>query len=302
MSAPTKAPSRTTYSPSTKTCRARRSGPRTSPASGSRTSARSSPGQTTTSARSPGSSRPTSVRPRQRAPPSVARRSASTGPNAVGSRLRWRARNTAIRSSGSRPPISLDATPSTPRPTGAPAATRSAVRAMPDPRRQLLDGQCATPVPAAPRRATSASSKWMPCATHTSSAIQPSSSSRATGRRPNRATASRSSATVSARWVCSRSPRRRASAADSAISLVVTLNGLHGATVTAMRSPSCSRACTASVEARIASRSSTTESGGSPPRLCPRSIDPRAMCARTPIVRAARAIASKTLSSPPGTT
>ena len=81
----------------------------------------------------------------------------------------------------------------------------------------------------------------------------------------------------------------------------MTLNGLHGATVTTIRSPSCSRSYTACVEARIASRSSTTESGGRPPALSPRSIEPRAMCVRTPMVRAALAMASKTESSPPGT-
>src|SRR5215213_6707957 len=51
MSAPSRFPSRTTGWPSTRTCLARRSGPSTSPARGSGTSPRSSPGQTTRSAR-----------------------------------------------------------------------------------------------------------------------------------------------------------------------------------------------------------------------------------------------------------
>ena len=52
----------------------------------------------------------------------------------------------------------------------------------------------------------------------------------------------------------------------------------------------------------MASRSSTTESGGKPPLLWPRSMEPRAMWARMPIVLAAEAMASNTESSPPGTT
>ncbi len=172
---------------------------------------------------------------------------------------------------------------------------------MPDPSRQLLEGQWAIPVPVSPRRRTSASSKWMPWATQTSGAIQPISSSTARGRLPNRSRQLRSSSRVSARWVCRRSPRRLASAADSVISSGVTENGLQGATVTTTRSPSCSRSWTDWVEARMASRSSTTESGGRPPLLWPRSMEPRAMWARMPMVRAAEAMASNTESSPPGT-
>jgi hypothetical protein len=45
-------------------------------------------------------------------------------------------------------------------------------------------GQWAIATPARPRRAISASSNQMPCASQTSSASQPQSSSRSTGRIP----------------------------------------------------------------------------------------------------------------------
>jgi hypothetical protein len=162
MSAPSSLPSRTTWWPSTSTCRAWRSGPRTSPASGSSTSARSSSGQTTRSARWPGSRRPTSSRPRQRSPPSVAGHSPSAGRKVVELRSRWRARNRAMRSSGSSPPISLLATPSTPSPTGAPAAVRSTTRATPHPSRQLLEGQWAIPGRSRAGRRRCAPAAWCP--------------------------------------------------------------------------------------------------------------------------------------------
>ena len=108
-------------------------------------------------------------------------------------------------------PTSFDAAPSTPRPTGAPARSRSRTGAMPAPSRALELGQCATPVPVSPKRATSASSRWTQCASHTSSPSQPSSSRYSTGRTPKRSRQNASSSSVSARCVCSRTPRRRAS-------------------------------------------------------------------------------------------
>ena len=148
--------------------RAVRSGPSTRPASGSSTSSRSSPGQTTTSARSPGSSRPTSPgrgsgrRPRSRA--AGVRRPNRSGP------VRWRARNSAIRSSGSSPPISLLARRRPPR--SRPAHRRRPGRwsgQMPEPAGSCSTGSARRRCPAPPARAISASSKWMPWATHTSS-------------------------------------------------------------------------------------------------------------------------------------
>ena len=60
-----------------------------------------------------------------------------------------RANSTECRSSSTSDAASLDAAPSTPSPTGTPASRRSRVRQMPAPSRALDDGQCATPVPEA---------------------------------------------------------------------------------------------------------------------------------------------------------
>ena len=62
------------------------------------------------------------------------------------------------------------------------------------------------------------------------------------------------------------------------ISSGVTENGEHGASAIRTMAPgagSWKRSMAASLAARIASRSSTTSSGGSPPSDCPRSMDPR---------------------------
>ena len=63
---------------------------------------------------------------------------------------------------------SLEAAPSTPSPTATPAAARSAAGAMPEPRRALEDGQWATEVPVAARRAISSGDRWTQCASQTS--------------------------------------------------------------------------------------------------------------------------------------
>ena len=99
------------------------------------------------SASLPGSSEPSSAaRPRQRAPwivpsASAARALSARGPPAA------RAISSAWRSSSRSSPASLEAAPSTPRPTGAPAPTSAATGAIPAPSRALELGQCATPVP-----------------------------------------------------------------------------------------------------------------------------------------------------------
>ena len=56
----------------------------------------------------------------------------------------------ACRASSHSDAASADDEPSTPSPTGTPAARRSTTGAMPDERIRLLDGQCAAPTPAAP--------------------------------------------------------------------------------------------------------------------------------------------------------
>ena len=161
---------------------------------------------------------------------------------------------------------------------------------MPAPRRPLELGQCATPVPVSPKRAISSAFRWTQCASQTSSPSQPRSSRYCTGRTPKRSTQKTSSSSVSARWVCRRTPRRRASCAVSAISSGVTEKGEHGASAMRTMAPgagSWKRSMAASLAARIASRSSTTSSGGRPPSDCPRSMDPRHGWKRTPRPRAA---------------
>ena len=80
--------------------------------------------------------------------------------------------------------LSLEALPSTARPTGTSSLSISGTRAMPEPRRMLDEGQWATPVWVRCSRASSSSLKWMPWAYHTSSPSQPSRSIRASGRQP----------------------------------------------------------------------------------------------------------------------
>ena len=174
------------------------------------------------------------------------------------------------------------------------------MRAMPAPSRALLDGQCATPVPVAANRATAESSRCTACAIQTSSPSQPSESTYSVGVAPNRSRQNDSSSSVSARWVCSRTPCLRASPAASVISFAVTENGEQGATATRTmesKAGSWNRVIADSVASRIASRSSTTESGGSPPRLVPRSIEPRVGWKRTPTAAAAATVAASR--SPP---
>ena len=124
--------------------------------------------------------RPRASRARRRARGSARRRSwrgraparavSACGPPAS------RANCSAARISDASPPSSFEAAPSTPRPTGTPAPTRRATGAIPAPSRAFEFGQWATPVPVAPKRAISASSRCTQCASQTSSPSQPSSS------------------------------------------------------------------------------------------------------------------------------
>ena len=273
-------PPSTTIRPPTTSVSTIGRGPSTSAATGSAMPAwsMSSSRHSATSASLPGSSEPISAsRPRQRAPWMVPSVSASRAVSACGPPAA-RAISSDWRSSPASSPASFDAGPSTPRPTGAPAAVSAATGAMPAPSRALEDGQWATPVPVSPKRRTSRSSRCTQWASHTSSPSQPSSSRYSTGRTPNSSRQNASSSSVSAMWVCSRTPRSRAKAAVSAISSLVTLNGEHGAR--AMRTiasgdGSWNRSIASAQAVRIASRSSVTSSGGSPPCERPRSIEPR---------------------------
>ncbi len=108
---------------------------------------------------------------------------------------------------------------------------------------------------------------------------------------PNSSWQNFSSSTVSLPWVCSRTPLRRASSAPCLSRSVETENGEQGATAICVMAPKEASWCAsivASVAASAPSRLSTAKSGGSPPSLSPRSMEPRARVRRTPVPRAAR--------------
>lgn len=202
-------------------------------------------------------------------------------------------------------PDSLLAEPSTPSPTGIPAASMSGTRAMPAPRRPLETGQWAAAIPPAAIAAIAGSSRCTVWANHTSGPTQPTDSMYSIGVLPKRSRQNSSSSSVSARWVCRRTPRSRASSALVRSRSPVTENGEHGAT--AMRHiesgpASWKRSMTSAVPARIASMPSTTESGGRPPELRPRSIEPRAGWNRSPTAAAASISAANTSPASAGTT
>ena len=94
-------------------------------------------------ARASRSGRPSRAPGRRPAWPARGRRARS----APSVRRTARANSTECRSSSTSDAASLEAAPSTPRPTGTPASRRSRVRQMPAPSRALDDGQWATPVP-----------------------------------------------------------------------------------------------------------------------------------------------------------
>ncbi len=79
---------------------------------------------------------------------------------------------------------SAEAEPSTPRPTGTPAARSSATGASPTPRIWFELGQCATPVPQRPSASISAAFGWTQCAIQDRSVAQPTSSNSSNGRHP----------------------------------------------------------------------------------------------------------------------
>jgi hypothetical protein len=114
-----------------------------------------------------------------------------------------------------------------------------------------------------------------------------------------------SSSATSARWVCSRTPARRASSADSDSSRVVTENGEQGATATRSIEPGAGswyRSTAAAVAASAASVSSTSSSGGSPPEDAPRSIEPRHGWNRSPTAAAASTAGASRSPRPGGNT
>ena len=184
-----------------------------------RTPARSSD-HTATSPTAPGASTPSSpVRPRHAAPPSVAISSAMRAVPAPAP-SRSLASSIAWRASSHSDAASADDEPSTPRPTCTPAARRATTGAMPEARIRLLDGQWATPTPAAPRRRTSSVSGITQWASQARSVSQPVRSRYSVGRHPNVASENSSSSAFSAKWVCRRTSRRSASSAERTISVL----------------------------------------------------------------------------------
>ena len=89
-------------------------------------------------------------RPKQPAPPMVAHSSAMRA-SAAPAPLRNFANSIASRASIHNEAQSADDEPSTPSPTCTPAARNSIIGAMPEEIIMLLLGQCAAPIPAAPR-------------------------------------------------------------------------------------------------------------------------------------------------------
>ena len=191
----------------------------------------------------------------------------------------------------------MEADPSTPRPTGdtgvaqgrdrgqAGAEAGVAGRAVRDRRTG-----CGEPL-RRPRRRRARSGRARrrrpasPAVRRTRSACSRSATGR---RRPRRA--SRPGGCAAARRAS------RASAAASRIRSSVTENGEHGATPIRSIEPGDGSWCSSrarSVPASAASVVSTTESGGSPPRLCPRSIDPRVGWNRRPTSRAAATVGAE---------
>ena len=122
------------------------------------------------------------------------------------------------------------ALPSTPSPTFTPASRMASSGAIPLASRMLLDGQCATPVPVAAKRAMPGASSFTQCACQTSGPSQPSSSAYSAGVQPNFSRVYATSWSFSARCVCSRTPCARASCAESRISSWLTEKGEQGAT------------------------------------------------------------------------
>ena len=171
-------PSSTTSRPPTTVCRAD-TGPQRSHASTGSDSAPAnrtpSSAHTTRSPQAPTDSSPISpVRPRQAAPPRVAISRASRA-DIEAAPCRSLPCSIAVRASSHSDAESADDDPSTPSPTGAPAARSSATGDSPLPRIMLDDGQCAAPTRAAPSRVTSSASGQTTCASHTRSLIQPTS-------------------------------------------------------------------------------------------------------------------------------
>src|SRR5258706_7614242 len=191
------------------------------------------------SAHLPASSEPISFLPNTAAPPRVPKYKASLAVMSFrfGSSDNeypvmpslTRESNIALRTSARRCEPSLEAEPSTPRPTLTPALRYSLIGAMPEARRILEVGQCATPQLCLAKTLISSSLTQTACANHTSLPTQSTDCIYPTGRCPNICIQNCSSSSVSARCVCRCTPYSRAIFADCFIKSDVTLKGEHGA-------------------------------------------------------------------------
>mmetsp|Transcript_23954 Transcript_23954/g.52417 ORF Transcript_23954/g.52417 Transcript_23954/m.52417 type:complete len:211 (-) Transcript_23954:253-885(-) len=131
--------------------------------------------QAAKSAAKPGATSPMSSRPRLAAPPLVAIRRASRADSAVGSppAMLTRCSSMASLASAIRFWLSLQAEPSTPRPTFTPASSIFLTGAMPDAKRLLEEGQWATPMPSCANSAISSSFTMQQCANQQSPLFHP---------------------------------------------------------------------------------------------------------------------------------
>ena len=209
--------------------------------------------------------------------PAAARRGprARSAPSTPGEQHAWR----SLLRRGS--PASLLAAPSTPRPTRAPASQQvpGAGDARPEARvgrRAVRDARSRV----SPIFLTASSSRWTRGRTTRRRRSSPGSSTYSSGRaaEPLRGRSS-SSSIVSARWVCSRTPRgapARPSRASAAPSPRTASRARARRAASSPASGSCQRSIAASDVAAGSRRGPpTTWSGGSPPSRCPRSIEPR---------------------------
>ena len=138
------------------------------------------------------------IRPRQAAPPRVAISSAVRAVIASAPSLSF-ASSRAWRASSHIDAESADDEPSTPSPTGHPAARSDVTGAIPDDKIRLELGQCATPTSAAPSRLISSPFGMTQWATQLRGLAQPVRSKYSVGRQPKRATLNSSSSEFSAK-------------------------------------------------------------------------------------------------------